>query len=151
MPRDTKRTAKRFANRSRQSHVCRCMKRITGSLVVCVGAGVFTAGALFYQPTDHEVTQAQPQPRASAAAPLAGGQTLEIRGFKFASISAKPGAVVAVVNRDDAAHTVTADNGAFNTKANRGSSASFRAPTAPGTYSFFCAIHPEMNGTLVVR
>jgi plastocyanin len=127
------------------------MKRITGSLVVCVGAGVFTAGALFYHPTDNEVAQAPAQPRAGAVAPQATGSTLEITGFEFGSVSAKPSAVVAVVNRDAAAHTVTADNGAFNTKANRGSPASFRAPAAAGTYSFFCAIHPEMNGTLVVR
>jgi plastocyanin len=128
------------------------MKRITGSLVVCAGAGLFTAGALLFNQGD------EPQPRsaapvgASPAAPAtANAATLEIRGFEFGAIAAEPGATVNVVNRDAAAHTVTADKGAFDVKAKGRASAALRAPAKQGTYAFFCAIHPEMKGTLTVR
>src|SRR5438105_4881976 len=122
------------------------MKRITGSLVVCVSAGAFTAGALFYHPADRQVA---PSPVVSSAVtPGANGTTLDISGFTFDSIIAQSGAVITIVNHDTAAHTVTADSGAFNAKVNGGSSVTFLAPTTVGTYTFFCAIHPEMHGTL---
>jgi plastocyanin len=126
------------------------MKRITGSLVVCVGAGLFTAGALLFGPgEDAPISSATPAAGASASA--TASPTLGISGFKFASIAVKPGASVSIANRDDTTHTVTADKGAFNTKASAKSTTSLRAPTATGTYTFFCAIHPEMRGTLTVK
>jgi plastocyanin len=145
---DTPCAIERFANRMVQRHVSPFMKRITGSLVVCVGAGVFTAGALLFGPgEDTSVPSVAPAPGASSTA----SPTLGISGFKFASITVKPGASVSIANRDDATHTVTADKGAFNTKASGKSTTSLRAPTKPGTYTFFCAIHPEMRGTLTVK
>jgi plastocyanin len=47
-------------------------------------------------------------------------------------------------------HTVTADDGSFDSPAPAGNS-SFTAPTKPGSYPFHCSIHPEMHGTLVVK
>ena len=145
---DTPRVNERFANRTLQSSVSPFMKRMTGSLVVCVGAGLFTAGALLFGPGGDA-----PPPAASpaAGATATASPTLAISGFKFASITVKPGASVSIANRDDTTHTVTADKGAFNTKANSKSTTSLRAPTTPGTYTFFCAIHPEMRGTLTVK
>ena len=137
-----------FANQTLQSHVPPFMKRITGSLVVCVGAGLFTAGALLFSPGDNALA---PSATPVAGAPATAAPTLGISGFKFASITVKPGASVSITNRDDTTHTVTADKGAFNTKASGKSTTSLRAPTAAGTYTFFCAIHPEMRGTLTVK
>ena len=143
---DTPCDGDRFANRICTAGVSPFMKRMTGSLVVCVGAGVFTAGALLFGPGEQT-----PAPSATPAAPASASPTLEIKGFKFAPITVKAGATVAIANRDDATHTVTAEKGAFNTKANGRSTTSLRAPSAPGTYTFFCAIHPEMRGTLTVK
>jgi plastocyanin len=126
------------------------MKRITGSMIVCASAGLFTAGALLLNGGGD--TAPGQTPAVAAPAPAASGaSTLEIKNFKFNAISVKPGAAVSIANRDDAAHTVTADKGGFNVKANGKATASMRAPVTPGTYAFFCAIHPEMRGTLTVR
>jgi plastocyanin len=114
------------------------MKRITGSLVVCAAAGVFTAGALFYQPDSS----------TKAAAAPAG--TVQIKGFAFQAAPAKRSGTVTLVNRDGVNHTLTADDGAFNVKVAGNKSVTFRAPAKAGTYTFFCTIHPEMTGTLVV-
>jgi plastocyanin len=139
------------------------MNRITGSLVVCVGAGVFTAGALFREPQPRPNVAAPAVPAASgtvtygnspAGSPAGNGAapaTLEIADFSFRDVTASPGATINLVNRDGADHTVTADDGAFDVAVAGGSSGSFAAPTAAGTYAFFCAIHPAMQGTLVVR
>ena len=114
------------------------MRRITGSLVVCATAGAFAAGALFYQPD-------------SAAKPAgAPAGTVQIKGFAFQAAPIKRAGSVTIVNRDGVGHTVTAENGAFNLKIGGNASVAFRAPAKPGTYAFFCAIHPEMTGTLVV-
>jgi plastocyanin len=85
-------------------------------------------------------------PTASTPAPAA---TAEISDFAFATSPVAPGAVVTVTNRDGAGHTFTADQ--FDTGTiDGGSSASFTAPVAPGSYSIVCLIHPSMTGTLVV-
>jgi plastocyanin len=149
---DTPGEDERFANRLPSRGVSLAMKRITGSMVVCAGAGLFTAGALLFNGGGGGERPANPAPAVAApAAPGGTAATLEIKNFEFSSITAKPGATVTIANRDDAAHTVTADKGGFNVKASGKSSASLRAPAAPGTYPFFCAIHPEMRGTLTVR
>jgi plastocyanin len=120
--------------------------RITGSLVVCAAAAAFTAGALIVNAAD------DPAPVAAAPAAAAGASTLTIKDFAFSAVTAKPGATITVVNRDGVSHTVTADAKAFNTgPVKPGASVALRAPTAPGTYKFFCAIHPDMTGTLIVK
>ena len=148
MARDTTEADARFANRSEYGFVPCSMKRITGSLVVCATAGLFTAGALLLAPGE----SAPSAPAPVAAPPASGSSTaLEIKNFKFSPVTVKPGATITIANRDDAAHTVTADKGAFNVKANAKATSSLKAPAKPGTYAFFCAIHPEMKGTLTVK
>ena len=127
------------------------MKRITGSLVVCAGAGLFTAGALLLDPGENSTPPSAVPATVRVGTAASTAPTLEIDKFKFGSITVKPGTAVTISNRDNATHTVTADKGAFNSKANAKSMASMRAPLAPGAYSFFCAIHPEMKGTLTVK
>lgn len=78
---------------------------------------------------------------------------ITIQGFAFgAPLTVRPGTKITVVNRDRAGHTVTADDGmSFNVAvASGGASATFSAPSAPGTYKFHCSIHPSIHGSLVV-
>jgi plastocyanin len=124
--------------------------RITGSLVVCAAAAAFTAGALIVNAAD----DATPVSAATAPAAPAGAAsaTVVIKDFTFSGATVKPGATVTVTNRDGVSHTVTADANAFNTgPLKAGAAVTLRAPTKPGTYTFFCAIHPDMKGTLVVK
>jgi len=61
------------------------------------------------------------------------------------------GAVIQVSNADAEAHTLTAEDGVFDTgSVDGGTVVSFTAPAVPGTYTFFCDIHPSMTGSLVV-
>jgi plastocyanin len=75
---------------------------------------------------------------------------MTIKGFRFDTVHAAPGATVNVTNGDSDDHTVTAKDGSFSVTVPAGGQNSFVAPKAAGTYSFYCQIHPGMTGTLVV-
>jgi plastocyanin len=84
--------------------------------------------------------------------PPAGGTTVDIRNFAYVppSLSVANGATVTWTNRDDVAHTVSADNGSsFDATVAPGATFSFTA-AAPGTYSYFCRFHPFMKASLTV-
>ena len=89
---------------------------------------------------------------ASPTSVQASGATIAISGMKFTSpASVAPGATVTVTNSDGAEHTVTADAGnAFNVEVEGKETATFTAPTQPGTYAFHCTYHPTMHGQLIV-
>ena len=54
-------------------------------------------------------------------------------------------------NNDDAPHTVTANDGSFNSgNLNTGQSWSYTF-TTPGVYSYYCTYHPWMKGTVIVK
>lgn len=53
-------------------------------------------------------------------------------------------------NDDQVKHTVTASNGAFSGFVSQGASFS-RTFSAAGTFTYFCAIHPNMKGSVVVQ
>ncbi|MCX5275380.1 cupredoxin domain-containing protein [Streptomyces virginiae] len=89
---------------------------------------------------------------ASSAVPGAVRIVIENFTFSPADLQVRPGAKVTVVNRDSASHTVTAtgdkpfDTGTIS----GGATATFTAPSTPGSYSYLCTIHPNMKGTLTV-
>jgi plastocyanin len=132
------------------------MQRITASLVVCMTAASFTAGALLFADDSPRQTAAAPVPAAAAAAPAAAPAAgapavMTIADFGFSPLSVAAGATVTVTNADGAPHTVTAVGGEFATGLiDAGATVAFVAPTQPGTYTFFCDVHPSMQGTLVV-
>jgi plastocyanin len=70
--------------------------------------------------------------------------------FNPSEAFARPGQEVLWVFRDNEAHTVTADNKSFDSgKVNQGE---FRLVfEQPGTYSYHCAVHPEMAGRVIVQ
>ena len=82
----------------------------------------------------------------------AGGSGITIAGFRFeAPDSVAAGATVDVSNTDSAPHTVTADDGEFDSGQIDGNgTGSFTAPSEPGTYAYHCEVHPNMTGELVV-
>jgi len=79
--------------------------------------------------------------------------TVTIKNFAFipSHFTVSPGGTVTVENEDQVVHTLTADNGAFNTgNVTDGIPATFTAPTRPGRYPFHCIHHRYMIGVLTV-
>ena len=72
------------------------------------------------------------------------------RAFDPVIIRVTAGTTVTWMNDDDVAHTVTADEGEFDSGfVNPGQSWSHTF-TEPGTYRYYCLPHPWMKGTVVV-
>jgi uncharacterized cupredoxin-like copper-binding protein len=95
-----------------------------------------------------EVRANAPLIRPKVAAP---GEVL-IQGFAFAPGTTKveSGATVEWKNVDPTEHTVTAKDGSFTSEPlpnGRGFRVTF---DQPGSYAYFCAIHPTMTGTIQV-
>ncbi|MBS0561266.1 MAG: cupredoxin family copper-binding protein [Proteobacteria bacterium] len=85
----------------------------------------------------------------------AEGATVTIDNFAFtpAEITVSPGTTVTWLNRDDIPHTVTdaAEPRAFKSPPLDTNDSFRHAFTTPGTYHYFCSLHPHMQGTVVVR
>ncbi|MCF4135957.1 cupredoxin domain-containing protein [Streptomyces sp. Tue 6430] len=95
-----------------------------------------------------------PSSTATGDGPAAARIVIENFTFSPADLQVRPGAKITVVNRDSAAHTVTAtgDKTTFDTgNVAGGATVTFTAPSTTGSYSYICAIHPNMKGTLTVR
>ncbi len=92
-------------------------------------------------------------PNPQAAPPVTGNPVITISEFTFdGSLRVSAGQTVTVNNVDGVAHSLTADNGSFDTGVfDAGASSSFVAPTTPGSYEFSCLVHPPMRGTLIVE
>jgi plastocyanin len=71
--------------------------------------------------------------------------------FQPPALEVAVGATVTWENIDgDDDHTVTSNDGAFNSGVLPAGSAFEHTFDAPGAYPYFCAIHPEMEGTITV-
>lgn len=71
--------------------------------------------------------------------------------FAPATVTVAAGTEVTWTNTDGINHTTTASDGAWDS-GSLASGATFDfAPAEPGTYSYFCAIHPSMTGEIVVE
>lgn len=95
---------------------------------------------------------------AAAVLPLlptqaqAASHTVRIVDFAFvpANLTVAAGDSVTFVNEDSAPHTATADSGAFDTGTlNSGQQATLTFQGA-ATFTYFCAIHPRMKGSVTV-
>ena len=92
---------------------------------------------------DDRSTDGSPQMEATV--------TLIDESFQPRSLEVAVGATVTWENIDgDDDHTVTADDGTFNSGVMPAGTAFDHTFEAPGTFPYFCAIHPEMVGTITV-
>jgi|HubBroStandDraft_6_1064221.scaffolds.fasta_scaffold1187364_1 plastocyanin len=92
---------------------------------------------------------------AGAYAADSAPNTVTINDFAFSpmTLTVAPGTRVVWNNKDEEPHTVTSADGG----------ATFKSPALdtddkfsftfdkPGTYKYFCSIHPHMVGTIVVK
>ena len=91
---------------------------------------------------------------ASSSPEAAHAVMITISNFMYSvPASVAPGTKVTVKNLDSQNHTVTSTmHGVFDiTVTADGGTATFTAPTKPGSYKFVCMFHANMMGTLVVK
>jgi len=79
---------------------------------------------------------------------------IKIDNFAFTptELTVKAGTTVEWVNRDDIPHVVVSDDKkTFKSKALDTDDKFSYTFTTPGTYSYFCSVHPKMTGRVVVH
>jgi plastocyanin len=98
---------------------------------------------------DDTLPKATPTSNTSAAAP-----NVSIGNFTFKpqSLQVAAGTTVSWVNEDDVPHTIVgSDPGSPLKSGALDTDASYSAVLdKPGTYPYFCSLHPHMTGTVVV-
>ena len=86
---------------------------------------------------------------AAGPSPAAG---FRISGYAFPALTATPGQTITIADADGEPHSVTADDGSFDSGSfDSMASGTLVAPTKPGTYPVHCSVHPSMHGTLTVH
>lgn len=92
-------------------------------------------------------------PAFAAGAPTAAA-TVAIRNFAFGpkALTVHAGTRVTWTNLDEEPHTITSAGGTFKSSAALDTGDTYTVTFAkPGTYTYYCAVHPMMVGTVVVR
>ena len=91
---------------------------------------------------------------AFGLASAAQAEELEVKidNFTFApqKLTVKAGTTVTWINQDDIPHTVVS-TGHFRSKALDTDDKYSFTFTTPGTFQYFCGLHPHMQGTVVVE
>jgi plastocyanin len=78
---------------------------------------------------------------------------IEIKDFAFnpQTLTVKSGETVTWINRDEEPHTVVSVEKQFKKSTALDTDQTFTITAgAPGTYTYFCSVHPKMTGTIVV-
>src|SRR5689334_24665664 len=78
---------------------------------------------------------------------------VKIDNFSFgpATLTVAVGTTVTWTNRDDIPHTVVSDDKVFKSKVLDTDEKFSFTFAKPGTYGYFCSIHPKMTGKVVVQ
>jgi plastocyanin len=78
---------------------------------------------------------------------------VKIDNFSFGppELTVTAGTTITWTNRDDIPHTVVNPANVFKSKVLDTDDRFSFTFTTPGTYPYFCSIHPKMTGTVVVR
>ena len=82
-------------------------------------------------------------------------QTAEVKidNFSFApaTLTLQAGTTVSWTNRDDIPHMVVSDDKLFKSKVLDTDEKFSYTFSKPGTYPYFCSLHPKMTGKVVVQ
>ena len=83
----------------------------------------------------------------------AADNEVKIDNFTFAPqrITVKAGVTVTWINDDDIPHTIASSSKLFKSKALDSEDKFSFTFTTPGTYEYFCSLHPHMTGAIVVE
>lgn len=111
-----------------------------GTFLAAFGLGIAGLGA----GAGNVTASAQPKP-----------ETMEVKidNFTFgpAELTVGVGTTITWTNRDDIPHTVVSTDKVFKSKVLDTDETFSSTFSTPGTFTYFCSIHPKMTGKVVVQ
>jgi plastocyanin len=111
-----------------------------GTFLAAFGLGIAGLGA----GAGNVTASAQPTP-----------ETMEVKidNFTFgpAELAVRVGTTITWTNRDDIPHTVVSTDKVFKSKVLDTDEKFSSTFSTPGTFPYFCSIHPKMTGKVVVQ
>jgi plastocyanin len=92
-------------------------------------------------------------PAVADEAPAPPSRQISIHDLAFnpATLTVKRGRVVDWSNNDAAIHIIVSDDGGFRSPPLESHDVFRHKFTTPGTFHFFCSVHPRMMGTIEVK
>ncbi len=135
------------------------MKKTMLKVVVCavvVAVAGWAAGNrthLFAAATPAGTASVNALASGPASGPANGPVEVKIDNFNFmpGDLTVATGTTVTWVNHDDVPHTVRTMDGAIKSKALDTDDKFSMTFDKPGTYEYFCSIHPKMTAKVVVK
>ena len=123
----------------------RALAAAAGVLLALGAAGAFAE----QQATQQQPAAQQPAPQVAAT----NEAEISIQSFQFvpAILTVKAGTAVTWINRDEEPHNVVSSERVFRSKAIDGGEKLTNVFDKPGTYYYICAVHPHMQGKIVVE
>jgi len=121
--------------------------------VIALGLAVGAGGVAFAHDMNHMAQMQLGNAAWQVAAAEPGTVAIDNFAFAPATLTVAPGTTVTWINHDDEPHTIV----------NSGTPRLFKSAALdsdekfsfkfdqPGTYTYFCSIHPQMTGTIVVK
>lgn len=91
-------------------------------------------------------------PAGTVETPLSGTVEVTMKGFAFtpAALVVKKGTVIQITNQDSTGHSLTADDGSFDTGVFSSGKTKTLTMESVGTFAYHCTPHPSMTGTITV-
>jgi plastocyanin len=98
-----------------------------------------------------EVSRDAPRTAKPAASPQSAAVAIESFAFAPPTITAHVGQEITWQNHDPAEHTVTGENGSFDSGSMAQGGTFKTSFDSPGEYRYICKLHPGMKGKVVVK
>jgi plastocyanin len=93
--------------------------------------------------------------RSTANATQASAPSAEVKvdnfSFSPAALTVAAGTTITWINHDDIPHTVVSDDHVFKSKVLDTDEKFSYTFNRPGTYPYFCSVHPKMTGKVIVQ
>ncbi len=87
----------------------------------------------------------------AAASPAAVDVKIDNFSFSPPTLTVKAGTQITWTNADDIPHTVVSNDQSFKSKVLDTDEKFTFTASKPGTYPYYCSIHPKMTGKIVVE
>nr|WP_321238085.1 cupredoxin family copper-binding protein [uncultured Tolumonas sp.] len=119
------------------------MKNALFALSLVIATSMFSSGCYSKEQID------SPSPMSNT--PMTA-MNVAIMGFAFnpENVTVKIGSSITWTNQDRAPHTITSDDGSWDSgKIMQNGKYTHKFDTA-GTFTYYCTVHPSMKGTIIV-